>query len=117
MGAIYRVKVLNHEGGPLSPLLSNIVLDELDKELEKRGHKFVRYADDCNIYVRTEKAGHRVLNSITRFIEDKLSLKVNQTKSAVDKERLYFNSERWNAGLSGIKLKKNFLTAHNVTNQ
>ena len=53
------------QGGPLSPLLSNIVLDELDKELEKSGHKFVRYADDCNIYVKTKKAGNRVMNSIT----------------------------------------------------
>ena len=63
------------QGGPLSPLLSNIVLDELDKELEKRGHKFVRYADDCNIYVKTRKAGERVMKSITRFIENKLKLK------------------------------------------
>ena len=53
------------QGGPLSPLLSNIVLDELDKELEERGHKFVRYADDCNIYVKTKKAGNRVMNSVT----------------------------------------------------
>jgi group II intron reverse transcriptase/maturase len=73
------------QGGPLSPLLSNIVLDELDKELEKRGHSFVRYADDCNIYVNTEKAGHRVMDSLTSFIEDKLKLKVNRTKSAVDR--------------------------------
>ena len=57
------------QGGPLSPLLSNIVLDELDKELEKRGHKFVRYADDCNIYVKTKKAGNRVMSSVTSFIE------------------------------------------------
>lgn len=73
------------QGGPLSPLLSNIVLDELDKELEKRGHKFVRYADDCNIYVRTTKAGSRVMKSLTSFIEEKLKLKVNTTKSAVDR--------------------------------
>ncbi|MDF0729116.1 group II intron reverse transcriptase/maturase, partial [Cytobacillus sp. S13-E01] len=73
------------QGGPLSPLLSNIVLDELDKELEERGHKFVRYADDCNIYVKTEKAGNRVMNSITSFIEGKLKLKVNLNKSAVDR--------------------------------
>lgn len=73
------------QGGPLSPLLSNIILDELDKELEKRGHKFVRYADDCNIYVMTKKAGERVKASITRFIEDRLKLKVNQEKSAVDR--------------------------------
>ncbi|SDG67719.1 Reverse transcriptase (RNA-dependent DNA polymerase) [Aneurinibacillus thermoaerophilus] len=73
------------QGGPLSPLLSNIVLDELDKELEKRGHKFVRYADDCNIYVRTHKAGERVKQSVTAFIKGKLKLKVNQEKSAVDR--------------------------------
>lgn len=73
------------QGGPLSPLLSNIVLDELDKELEKRGHRFVRYADDCNIYVKTSRAGERVKTSVTRFIETRLKLKVNQGKSAVDR--------------------------------
>jgi len=73
------------QGGPLSPLLSNIVLDELDKELEERGHKFVRYADDCNIYVKTKKAGNRVMGSLTSFIEGRLKLKVNLNKSAVDR--------------------------------
>ena len=68
------------QGGPLSPLLSNIVLNELDTELEKRGHKFVRYADDCNIYVKTKKAGNRVMTSVTSFIEEKLKLKVNLEK-------------------------------------
>jgi RNA-directed DNA polymerase len=71
------------QGGPLSPLLSNLVLDELDRELERRGHRFVRYADDCNIYVRSERAGQRVMESISRFITQKLKLKVNETKSAV----------------------------------
>src|SRR5580658_5565766 len=71
------------QGGPLSPLLSNLVLDELDRELENRGHRFVRYADDSNIYVRSERAGQRVMESITRFITQKLKLKVNETKSAV----------------------------------
>jgi RNA-directed DNA polymerase len=71
------------QGGPLSPLLSNLVLDELDKELEKRGHKFVRYADDCNIYVRSERAGHRVMEGVSDFITRKLKLKVNTSKSAV----------------------------------
>src|ERR1700716_580609 len=71
------------QGGPLSPLLSNLVLDELDQELERRGHRFVRYADDCNIYVRSERAGQRVMKSITRFITRKLKLKVNEAKSAV----------------------------------
>src|SRR3989440_6256605 len=71
------------QGGPLSPLLSNLVLDELDRELERRSHRFVRYADDCNIYVRSERAGQRVMESITRFITQKLKLKVNEAKSAV----------------------------------
>ncbi|HEU0007929.1 MAG TPA: group II intron reverse transcriptase/maturase [Terriglobia bacterium] len=71
------------QGGPLSPLLSNLVLDELDRELERRGHRFVRYADDCNIYVRSERAGQRVMESVTRFITQKLKLKVNEAKSAV----------------------------------
>jgi group II intron reverse transcriptase/maturase len=81
------VKVSNDEGvpqgGPLSPLLSNIVLDELDHELARRGHRFVRYADDCNVYVRSERAGQRVMASLTRFIEGRLRLKVNESKSAV----------------------------------
>ena len=71
------------QGGPLSPLLSNLVLDELDRELERRGHRFVRFADDSNIYVRSERAGQRVMESITRFITQKLKLKVNEAKSAV----------------------------------
>jgi RNA-directed DNA polymerase len=71
------------QGGPLSPLLSNLVLDELDRELERRGHRYVRYADDCNIYVRSERAGQRVMKSVTQFITQKLKLKVNETKSAV----------------------------------
>jgi len=71
------------QGGPLSPLLSNLVLDELDRELERRGHRFVRYADDCNVYVRSEKAGRRVMTSLTRFIEGRLKLQVNVRKSAV----------------------------------
>ena len=71
------------QGGPLSPLLSNILLDELDKELERRGHKFCRYADDCNIYVRSRSAGERVMKSLTRFLERRLRLRVNAEKSAV----------------------------------
>src|SRR5919198_745903 len=73
------------QGGPLSPLLSNLMLDVLDKELEKRGHHFVRYADDCNIYVRSQKAGERVMAGIERFLEKRLKLKVNKAKSAVAK--------------------------------
>jgi RNA-directed DNA polymerase len=71
------------QGGPLSPLLSNLVLDELDRELERRGHRFVRYADDGQIFVRSERAGHRVMASMTKFITKKLRLKVNEEKSAV----------------------------------
>ena len=71
------------QGSPLSPLLSNIVLDELDEELERRGHKFVRYADDCNIYVRSQVAGERVMESVSNFIENKLKLIVNREKSQV----------------------------------
>lgn len=79
------------QGGNLSPLLSNIMLNELDKELTKRGLKFCRYADDCNIYVKSRKAANRVMASITRFIEEKLKLRVNKEKSAVDRpERLKF---------------------------
>jgi RNA-directed DNA polymerase len=71
------------QGGPLSPLLANILLDDLDKELERRGHRFVRYADDCNIYVQSQRAGERVLESVRQFLEQKLKLKVNEKKSAV----------------------------------
>jgi len=82
------------QGGPLSPLLSNIVLHDLDVELERRGHKFVRYADDCNIYVKSKRAGERVMNSIRKFVESKLKLKVNMSKSAVDRP--------WNRTFLGI---------------
>ena len=75
------------QGSPLSPLLSNIVLDELDKELEKRGHKFVRYADDCNVYVSKQRSGERVYASLTCFLENKMRLRVNKEKSKVDKPR------------------------------
>jgi len=71
------------QGGPLSPLLSNLMLDGLDRELERRGHRFVRYADDCNIYVRSMRAGERVMANVSRFLEKKLKLKVNRGKSAV----------------------------------
>jgi RNA-directed DNA polymerase len=77
--------VCNIVGSVLSPLLSNIMLDDLDKELEQRGHKFVRYADDCNIYVQTRRAGERVMESVKTFLEKKLKLKVNPKKSKVDR--------------------------------
>jgi RNA-directed DNA polymerase len=73
------------QGGPLSPLLSNILLDELDKELEKRGHVFCRYADDCNIYVQSRRAGERVMRSVSQFLAKRLKLRVNPEKSAVDR--------------------------------
>jgi RNA-directed DNA polymerase len=73
------------QGGPLSPLLSNILLDDLDRELERRGHKFCRYADDCNIYVHTQRSGERVMQSVTSFLEKRLKLRVNRDKSAVDR--------------------------------
>src|SRR5882757_8337872 len=76
------------QGGPLSPLLSNLMLDVLDKELEKRGHRFVRYADDCNIYVRSQRAGERVMAGIEQFLAKRLKLKVNKAKSAVAKPRV-----------------------------
>lgn len=75
------------QGGPLSPLLANLMLDQLDRELERRGHRFVRYADDVSIYVRSERAGRRVLESITRFLQKKLKLSVNESKSTVAKPR------------------------------
>ena len=84
-GVIQETEEGTPQGGPLSPLLSNIMLDDLDKELEKRGHKFVRYADDCNIYVQTPRARQRVMASVTAFLEKKLKLKVNPHKSKVDR--------------------------------
>lgn len=88
------------QGGPLSPLLSNIVLDELDQELARRGHRFVRYADDCNVYVKTERAGSRVMASLTDFIERKMKLRVNQEKSEVARPK-----ERQFLGVTLRKLK------------
>jgi len=84
------------QGGPLSPLLSNILLDDLDKELGRRGHAFCRYADDCNIYVRTQRSGERVMSSVTRFLERRLKLQVNAAKSAVDRP--------WNRKFLGYSL-------------
>ena len=82
-GVVVEVEEGCPQGGPLSPLLSNIMLDELDKELEKRGHKFCRYADDCNAYVKSKRAGERVMQNITEYLGKKLKLKVNKDKSAV----------------------------------
>ncbi len=95
------------QGSPLSPLLSNIVLDELDKELEKRGHKFCRYADDCNIYVKTQIAGERVMQSITNYIENHLKLKVNPKKSkvAVCHECKFLGYRLLKGGILGVSPK------------
>ena len=89
------------QGSPLSPLLSNIMLHELDKELNKRGHRFVRYADDCSIYVRSEKSAKRVAESITNYIEKKLRLKVNREKTRVSRP-----SESQLLGFSFTRVKK-----------
>lgn len=95
------------QGGPLSPLLANILLDELDK-LEKRGHKFVRYADDCNIYVKSKRAGERVMESHRNFLEERLKLKINEQKSAVDRpwklKFLGFSMYKAKAGQIHIRL-------------
>jgi group II intron reverse transcriptase/maturase len=82
-GVVVRSEEGTPQGGPLSPLLSNIVLSELDEKLEERGHRFVRYADDCNIYVKSERAAKRVMESTSRFIERRMRLKVNEKKSAI----------------------------------
>jgi RNA-directed DNA polymerase len=92
------------QGGPLSPLLANLMLDDLDKELEKRGHRFCRYADDCNIYVQSQKAGERVMSSVTTFLEEKLHLRVNRLKSAVAhvSERKFLGHRLLSGGRLGI---------------
>jgi len=97
------------QGGPLSPLLSNILLDDLDKELEKRGHKFCRYADDCNIYVKSQAGGERVMASIRKFLEYRLKLKVNDEKSAVDRP--------WNRKFLGYSMTVNKTTKLKVSPQ
>ena len=95
------------QGGPLSPLLANLLLDDLDKELERRGHRFCRYADDCNIYVRSQAAEERVMASVTAFLEGKLRLKVNQRKSAVAPvgERQFLGHRLGKRGVLGIGRK------------
>jgi RNA-directed DNA polymerase len=95
------------QGGPLSPLLANLLLDDLDKELERRGHRFCRYADDCNIYVRSKAAGERVMASVVAFLEGKLRLKVNRVKSAVAPvgERSFLGYRRLPGGGLGLAPK------------
>src|SRR4029077_7680290 len=89
------------QGSPLSPLLSHVLLDELDKELERRGHRFVRYADDCNVYVQSKAAGERVMASLEHFLNKRLRLKVNRDKSAVARP-----SERTFLGYSVSRQRK-----------
>lgn len=98
-GVLERTEEGTPQGGPLSPLLANILLDDLDKELTKRGLRFVRYADDCNIFVASKRAGERVLESVIRFVEEKLKLKVNRDKSAVDRP--------WNRKFLGFSFLSN----------
>jgi retron-type reverse transcriptase len=84
-GVVMETEEGTPQGGPLSPLLSNIVLTELDRKLEERGHAFVRYADDCNIYVSSHRSAQRVMTSTKEFVEKRMRLKVNEAKSAVDR--------------------------------
>lgn len=124
-GIRFQDKVLEPEegtpqGGPLSPLLANLILDQLDRELESRGHRFVRYADDCNIYVRSRRAGTRVLKSISRYLSCHLKLQVNESKSAVGRpwERKFLGfsfSKRLNIILSRESLKRFKLKVRKIT--
>ena len=102
------------QGSPLSPLLSNIVLNELDKELQARGHRYVRYADDCSIYVKSEKSAQRVMETTTNYIESKLKLKVNRIKSKVSRPTessllgfsFYGSKERWEIRIAPKSLER-----------
>ena len=93
-GLVHPIDEGTPQGGPLSPLLSNLLLDDLDRELERRGLSFVRYADDCNIYVRSQRAGERVMTGVTGWLEKKLKLRVNRAKSTVGRP--------WERKLKGI---------------
>lgn len=111
-GVVVRTEEGTPQGGPLSPLLSNIMLDDLDKELEKRGHRFVRYADDCNIYVGSRRAGERVMENVGQFLEKKLKLKVNRKKSKVErasKVKFLGFSFYWRKGKVLIRVAKESL--------
>jgi hypothetical protein len=105
-GVVVRTEEGTPQGGPLSPLLANILLDDLDKELERRGHRFARYADDCNIYVRSPRAGERVRQSVTLFLQERLRLKVNEQKSAVDRpwRREFLGFSFYKSRKAGIRL-------------
>ena len=110
-GELLKPEMGTPQGGPLSPLLANLMLDNLDRELERRGHRFVRYADDCNIYVKSKRAGSRVLRSISRFLSSHLKLSVNEAKSAVDRpwKRQFLGftlSSRLNRRISSKSIKR-----------
>ena len=110
-GELLKPQMGTPQGGPLSPLLANLMLDNLDRELERRGHRFVRYADDCNIYVKSKRAGSRVLRSISRFLSSHLKLSVNEAKSAVDRpwKRQFLGftlSSRLNRRISSSSIKR-----------
>ncbi len=110
-GELLKPEMGTPQGGPLSPLLANLMLDNLDRELERRGHRFVRYADDCNIYVKSKRAGSRVLRSISRFLSSHLKLSVNEAKSAVDRpwKRQFLGftlSSRLNRRISSNSIKR-----------
>jgi len=118
-GVVIETEEGTPQGSPLSPLLSNIVLTELDRKLEERGHRFARYADDCNIYVKSERAAKRVLTSTQQFIEKRMRLKVNEEKSAVDraiKRQFLGFSFYWRAGGVGIRLAQRsiYRIAHKI---
>ncbi len=105
-GVVVRTEEGTPQGGPLSPLLANILLDDLDRELQKRGHRFTRYADDCNIYVRSKRAGERVMQSVTEYLQERLKLRVNEKKSAVDRpwRRKFLGFSFYKSRKTGIRL-------------
>ena len=105
-GVVVRTEEGTPQGGPLSPLLANILLDDLDRELQKRGHRFTRYADDCNIYVRSKRAGERVMQSVTDYLQERLKLRVNEKKSAVDRpwRRKFLGFSFYKSRKTGIRL-------------
>ena len=105
-GVVVRTEEGTPQGGPLRPLLANILLDDLDRELQKRGHRFTRYADDCNIYVRSKRAGERVMQSVTLYLQERLKLRVNEKKSAVDRpwRRKFLGFSFYKSRKTGIRL-------------
>jgi RNA-directed DNA polymerase len=126
-GVVVRREEGTPQGGPLSPLLANLILDDLDKDLERRGHQFCRYADDCNIYVSSRRSGERVMSSVSKFLEERLKLRVNRAKSAVApvRERKFLGYRLSSAGglsaapqsMERFKLKLRWLTGRRARGQ